>query len=302
MSEHDLEALSAYADELAEWGITPMVVALSDCYADLSYQRVISPHLVRELQAAFDGRLAGVPLLAQREDGKFWVIDGNHRINAARRKGKFRIPAHVLRNLTKAEEADLFVRLQELRRGHTPLGKFKADLVAERPEAIAINSVVEGLGGYVGQGGIEAIGAVRELYKSVNETGIRWILMVIRDAWPDDALSGMCVQSDMLWGVSFFFFLHSGQFDRARLVQRLSLEGPAAILQTADRMRGPREMTRKSACYYAVLDLYNKGLGERAIDSRKPDVRAMRERAKQHIRRVSGDSQQAGEIGSTEAA
>lgn len=301
MTQHDIEALTAYADELAEWGITPMVVALSDCYADLTYQRTINVRLVRELQAAFDGRLAGVPLLAQREDGKFWVIDGNNRINAGRRKGKFRMPAHVLRNLTKAEEADLFVRLQELRLGHTPLGKFKGELIAEHPEAVAINAVVEGLGGYVGQGGLEAIGTLRELYKSVNETGIRWILMVIRDAWPDDALSGMCVQADMLWGVSFFFFLHSGQFERGRLVQRLSLEGPAMILQTADRMRGPRGMTRKSACYYAVLDLYNKGLGEKALDSRKPDVRVLRERAKQHLRQVRGDEQEESGAGSEAA-
>lgn len=74
-----------------------------------SYQRPVSMGHAREIVKRFDETLFGFPLLSNR-DGKWFVIDGQHRVNAALALNLKEIECQVVRNLTKEQEAELFLQ------------------------------------------------------------------------------------------------------------------------------------------------------------------------------------------------
>lgn len=68
-------------------------------------------------------------LLVSERDGRFYVIDGQHRMEAAKAKGIKELPCMILTGLTKEEEARMFAT--QNRNVHTlrPLSVYKANLV-----------------------------------------------------------------------------------------------------------------------------------------------------------------------------
>ncbi len=111
---------------------------------DPDYQRSIdnsaSQSLIRKIAQHWDWGLC-LPLVVSRrpETGEMFVIDGQHRLAAARMRGDIhQLPCVVLEIRDKADEAASFVHLNQQRR---PLGKldiFKAAVASGDGEASAI--------------------------------------------------------------------------------------------------------------------------------------------------------------------
>lgn len=117
--------------------------ALDQLHIDETYQRTLeaakSITLVRRIATHWDWGLCQPLFVARRADGQLYVVDGQHRLAAARLRGDvWQLPC-VVRSFDNVEdEAAAFVALNQERTPLTKLQIFKAALAAGDFEASQI--------------------------------------------------------------------------------------------------------------------------------------------------------------------
>ena len=114
---------------------------------DASYQRSVeagdSQMLIRRIAQHWNWDLCQ-PLVISRREGQLFVIDGQHRLAAARLRGDIaQLPCVVIDYASAADEAASFVHLNQQRRPLNQLDLFKAALASEDANAMAIMAALE---------------------------------------------------------------------------------------------------------------------------------------------------------------
>lgn len=103
----------------------------------------------RAEQIARDWRddLVGILVISYR-DGMHWIVDGNHRAAAAHYKfgPDYGLRCEVFDSMTKAEEVELFLDLEAMRRRVTRWEKFACHLSVGSPDQVAIARIVNEAG------------------------------------------------------------------------------------------------------------------------------------------------------------
>ena len=115
---------------------------------DQSYQRTLdtdaSRTLVRGIAQHWNWDLCQPLVVARRDGGTLYVIDGQHRLAAARLRGDIaQLPAVVVQYASAADEAASFVHLNQQRRPLTKIDLFKAALASGDSEATTLLRAVE---------------------------------------------------------------------------------------------------------------------------------------------------------------
>ncbi len=129
-----------------DYGPKPALVWLdaAKVSVDPKYQRdtssVRSRNLIDKIASLFTWKRFGV-VLTVKHAGGWYVIDGQHRVEACRLLGIDRIPSIVLPHASVAEAAADFVAINRDRVAVTPLHIHHAQLAAGDPEAVAIADV-----------------------------------------------------------------------------------------------------------------------------------------------------------------
>jgi len=118
-------------------------VAPADLQVDGGYQRGMeepaSQTLVRRIAQHWDWGLCLPLVVSRRPDGALMVIDGQHRLAAARMRGDVaHLPCVVGSYPAMADEAARFVRLNRQRRPLSRLDLFRAAVASEDERAVAI--------------------------------------------------------------------------------------------------------------------------------------------------------------------
>lgn len=118
---------------------------------DDKYQRSLdtgpSKTLIRKIAQFWNWDLCQPLVVARRDGGELFVIDGQHRLEAARMRGDIQqLPCVVVQYANRADEAASFVHLNQQRRPLTKLDIFKAAVASEDPEACAILKAIEDAG------------------------------------------------------------------------------------------------------------------------------------------------------------
>lgn len=118
---------------------------------DESYQRKLdaggSQALIRRIAVHWDWGLCQPLFVARRADGGLYVVDGQHRLEAAKLRGDiWQLPCVVVSFDGAASEAAAFVALNQQRRPLSKLQIFKAALAAGDPEARTITAALEEAG------------------------------------------------------------------------------------------------------------------------------------------------------------
>lgn len=118
---------------------------------DEEYQRTLSAgasqSLIRRIAMHWDWGLCQPLFVARRGDGLLYVVDGQHRLEAARlRSDIWQLPCVVTSFATMADEAAAFVSLNQQRRPLTQLDLFKAGLAGGDFEAAQIAVAVKDAG------------------------------------------------------------------------------------------------------------------------------------------------------------
>jgi len=118
---------------------------------DPAYQRSIeaseSQTLIRKIAQHWNWDLCLSLVVARRATGELFVIDGQHRLEAAKlRRDIAHLPCIVGDYASAADEAASFVHLNQQRRPLSRIDLFKAALASDDPQALAILAAMEAAG------------------------------------------------------------------------------------------------------------------------------------------------------------
>ncbi|EQB03699.1 hypothetical protein L286_11810 [Sphingobium sp. HDIP04] len=133
----------------------PQFQPLENLKVDDTYQRSIeggaSRTLIVKIAENWDWRLC-LPLLVSRRNGELFVIDGQHRLEAASLRGDIpHLPVVIFDFDDPKAEAELFVQANRSRRAMGMLDDFHAAVVAGDKKALEINETVQRAGLAVGR-------------------------------------------------------------------------------------------------------------------------------------------------------
>lgn len=111
-----------------------------------AYQRDVSTQKVLQIAAEWSWVACGAIVVGER-GGDYWVIDGQHRVDGAKRRSDITtLPCIVFQTAGAKEEASSFLDINTGRRAVSAIGKFKAMLTAGDEAALAVHSTLEALG------------------------------------------------------------------------------------------------------------------------------------------------------------
>lgn len=103
--------------------------------------------LIRRIARAWNWDLCQPLAVSRREDGTLFVVDGQHRLTAARMRGDVpHLPCVIQRHRAVGDEAALFVALNKQRQKLTAGDLFKAALAASDGEAVEIAAAMADAG------------------------------------------------------------------------------------------------------------------------------------------------------------
>jgi hypothetical protein len=145
--------MSGVIKRLPQRGLRPSLEfrPIADLSIDPTYQRSTdvgpSQSLIKKIAREWDWGLCQPLNVARRPDGALFVIDGQHRLAAARERGDiYDLPCVIIASSSERDEAAAFVALNQQRRPLTKLELFKAALAAGNVEAHDISEALASAG------------------------------------------------------------------------------------------------------------------------------------------------------------
>lgn len=114
---------------------------------DPTYQRGLDEARVLRILESFAWDSFGAIVIAPVDYGRYHCIDGQHRLEAAKRHPMVgHVPAVIIARRTVEGEAETFVAVNRDRKNVTPLDLYWAELAASDPEAVTVSQVVDRAG------------------------------------------------------------------------------------------------------------------------------------------------------------
>lgn len=95
--------------------------------SDQNYQRGLKQAHINTIADDFNRLALTPPIVVQRRDGSYWLIDGQQRVEALRRMNRFtHIYVQLVKNITIEEEAELFVAVNSCSKALNATELYKA--------------------------------------------------------------------------------------------------------------------------------------------------------------------------------
>jgi hypothetical protein len=231
-------------------------------------QRELNQARVDHLAADFDLEQLGTPTVNER-DGWFYIIDGNHRVNALRQIGwgDQQIQCWVYSDLTDEEMADKFDRLNDVLAVHG-FDKFRVRVTAGREVETDIDRVVRAQGCVVSRdkvpGAIGAVGTLRRVYTRSDPATLGRTLRIIRDAYGDAGFEAAVID-----GVGHLCQRYNGDLDDDRAVLKLASAhgGVGGLLNKAEILRRQTGNYKSHCVAAAAVEIINQGKGGKKLPS-----------------------------------
>ena len=237
--------------------------------ADKSYQRDIDHARVDRIVKNYNQNLFNEPKVSKRDDGFYYIFDGDHSVAAHMMKfGKDTpIKCKVYYGLTPEEEMKLFVQQNGISKIPTRVEKLRAlnnfndpdvvDMVeSARIAGVTINFLPE-----PARDKILAVDTAYSIYKRIGRTSFINMLCVIHGAWHGDAES---YKSGMLKGFGYIFAHCEEQMKGISIKEMIaSLAGYpiSKLVERANLFQGNAD--RRYA--QAIAEQYNKRKKTRRI-------------------------------------
>jgi hypothetical protein len=231
-------------------------------------QREVNQARVDHLVATFDLEKIGTPTV-NRRDGVWYIIDGQHRVEACRAIGwgDQQIQCWAYEGLTEAEEAEKFLGLNDYLAVNA-LAKFRVAVQAGRDVECDVDRIVRACGLVVSRdkvpGAVGAVGTLLRVYERSGPAILRQTLIMVRDAYGD---SGM--ESAVIDGLGLFCQRYASEMDPAAVVSRLSSVhgGVNGLLGAAEILRKQTGNYKNHCVAAAAVDIVNRGRGGKKLPS-----------------------------------
>ena len=235
------------------------LLSTGELYSGQPYQRPVLDRVVDKLVREWDPRLL-TPLVVSYRDGRYNLVDGQHRVCAMRKKHDLARLCRVYHGLTYEQEAELYYRLDRAK-GHLRLSHATKALVESGADAevIEIKRLLEEAGfvwaldkstGVPFE--VEATRAVINAYRLLGGAAFSRMLVLTARTWHGAPSS---VKASFLSGMALFLKTYETELDDDVFIKRLSSVDPEEILR-----RGKADFsTNKAALRFArvILGKYN---------------------------------------------
>ncbi len=231
-------------------------------------QRELKQHRVDHIVATFDLEQIGTPTVNKR-DGIWYVIDGQHRVEALRQIGwgDQQIQCWAYEGLSEQDEAEKFLKLNDYLAVNA-FAKFRVGVQAGRPEECDIDRIVRAQGLVVSSdkvpGAIGAVNTLRRVYRRGGAAVLRQTLATVRDAYGDAGLDAAVID-----GIGLFCQRYAGDLDGPAVVQKLASAhaGVNGLLGKAENLRRSTGNAKGHCVAAAAVEIVNDGRGGKKLSS-----------------------------------
>lgn len=242
-------------------------IELDKLHSGLYFQ--CEPNQVRVEQIASDFNWTKLqPLDVSYRDGKYNVVDGQHRLFATRKafintNKIITVPCLVRYGFTEAQEMELFVELAKDRRKVKPMEVYKALYGSKNRLVVNMVDTINNIGlifdfkDYKIKNRITAVETVHKIFSELGEDDFKIYLKLIKNTWNGDSVS---LQRDLLCGVFEFFKAYRFDFNEKMFIKKLSQYSPLDI-----KRDGKSDLNARGFTGYAkaISNRYNKGLKDK---------------------------------------
>lgn len=223
------------------------------------------------LVSRFDFDKLGTPTLSHR-DGEYYIIDGQHRIEAVKRvigdiTMKDTLTCVVYDDLSEAEEAEKFLSMNDVLNVNV-FDKFRVAVAAGRPDEVHIQKIVEGAQLCISRDKIpdslSCVGTLRRVYLRSDGHTLARTLRIIRDAYGEAGFSSLVVD-----GIGHLCQRYNGVLDEDRATARLgnSRGGVNGLLNKAEVLHKQTGNAKAHCVAAASVDIINAGRGGNKLPS-----------------------------------
>lgn len=206
----------------------------------LRYQRPVEKKDVNKLIREWDPRRL-TPIVVSAREGKFNVVDGQHRVEAMRRMAKGKdvsIPCLIYTGMSYEDEAALYAELDRGRKRLTLPQSLNAMVEAGTdPEIMEVKRLAESAGFVwalakrTGQPfEIEATRALISAYRLLGVAGFSRLLELMAGTWHGAPSS---LKASMLSGMALFLKTYEAELNDRAFIRRLSAVEPEEIIQAS---------------------------------------------------------------------
>lgn len=238
-----------------------MYIDKNSLNVDYSYQRSISTVRVAKIRKEWSWMAAQVLVVVER-DGKFYVVDGQHRLFAARQHPEIKELACLVfycENEIK-NEARAFILGNKMRSGASSVQTFKAEIVADDELSVKVNNLITSKGYHVGGSArsgnnVKCIEAIKNSYKINRElTEKIWDLCV-------EIHKGLYIRNEVWLGL---FYIEKNIIEGKSLLNKKEKDklislGSEVIFEAVRKARSYYGSGGEKIYGKAILDLVNKG-------------------------------------------
>lgn len=236
----------------------------------------VAPHAQRELNQArvdrlianFDLEQLGTPTVNHR-GGFYWIIDGQHRIEALRGIGwgDQQIQCWTWDGLSEKQEAEKFLVLNDVLSVHA-FDRFRVGVNAGRDVPTEVDRIVREQGLHVAQtqapGSISAVGTMMRVYQRSDSETLARTLRIIRDSFGDPGLCAWVID-----GIGHLVARYGDELDETTAVKKLSgiHAGIAGLAGRAEVTRQKYGYQRAHCVAAAAAEMINTGRGGKKLRS-----------------------------------
>lgn len=225
--------------------------------------------LVAEIVAHFKPSALGEVTVSKRADGKYYIVDGQHRWLASKQVGHRMLRCRVHEGLSTAEEAGLFHELNHKKtvRAWTD---FRSQVLSGDQEAVAIEKCFAARGVSIIGSGCTASVSAQWIFNGcggATEPGtaaLNWALDVYLKAWPAPKNPRQWVDGQVLSAIAAIYVRHGDECDASDLVKKLTKTSAAALIGYARTMNSAGGAVWNRIAWN-IVQTYNSGRRSRHL-------------------------------------
>ena len=235
-------------------------LAIKNLKTDMSYQSPVKETQVKKIVKEFDPKKLHTIVVSRRNNGMFYVIDGQHRVEALKRVGILWVEAVIYDHLTIEDEAEMYLGIND-RPTKSPNSKGKSALRFNDPEAVEIDKAVTNVGLQIDYdkqnnavGYINAYQALKTVNKKHGSIHLEIVLTVIRKAFGSESRN---FQGFIIQGFSKFIETYKNEINLTELVSRLEVLQLDGLLTEVNKNKAGFS-SKKECLPFTLADIYNK--------------------------------------------
>lgn len=238
-------------------------------FADLTYQRPLDEVRVDRMTEKYNVSLVGIVEVSARPDGRYAVLDGQHRVAVVRnvtfgQPSPAHVPCRVHSGLTVTEEAEVYHQLNTTRRQLTGWDRWVARRASRDQGVLAIERCAERNGLTIGTSeGSNILRSTVACERLVELGGLPLLdatLGLVLQIWPNDQTG---LDGAVLRGLGHVLHTYGQDLDLARLLDTLSAVVPRQLSARAKAAREVHNGTTDRLMSHVIVELYNGPRGGR---------------------------------------